>query len=439
MLARHLLRSHSRDLLLAPVSSLGGLALYLTTAGGSLIKDTVLDTVLVPSLDGPPPALAVDAPGMDLVAWEQELDRITGRPATEGSVEILVDGKAFFERLDAEIEVAQSSIRFRTYIFDNDDVAVAVADRLKRRAEEIPVEVLVDGIGTWGGALIESPTLPADHLGPVSVVDYLRADSRVAVRAVGNPWLTGDHTKSFVFDDSVALLGGMNIGREYRHDWHDLMVALKGPVVTQLATDAKRASARQRWGDFSLLADIDVAAVPAGSAPVSVRLLYTRPYDAEIYRAQLAAIRGARQHIFIENAYLGDDLILYELIRARRRGVDVRVVVPNRPDSELMNRSNAVAVNTLTEHGVRVYLYPGMTHVKAAIYDGWVCLGTANFDRLSFRVNREVNIATSAPEVVAAVRREIFERDFQVSAELTRAQPVQFADYLYERIVDVAL
>jgi cardiolipin synthase len=141
----------------------------------------------------------------------------------------------------------------------------------------------------------------------------------------------------------------------------------------------------------------------------------------------------------VQNAYLGDDRIVHELIRARQRGVDVRVIVPERPDSALMNASNAVTLNALNDAGVRVYLYPGMSHVKAAIYDGWVCLGTANFDRLSLRVNKEVNVASSDPALVEAVRARVFEQDFAVSDELLGRRDVGAMEHVYERVVDLLL
>jgi len=60
-------------------------------------------------------------------------------------------------------------------------------------------------------------------------------------------------------------------------------------------------------------------------------------------------------------------------------------------------RSNLVLANYLLEHGVRVYFYPGMTHVKALLVDGWACLGSANLNHLSLRVCQEHNVASSDP------------------------------------------
>ena len=101
----HLLRSHSRDILVRPVGSLRDLLFYTTTAVSGLVKDTTLDLVLVPGLEVDVAPLG-ESPGMDLQRWEMELDRLSGRRRTRGSIELLVDGEAFFDRLAAEIQTS---------------------------------------------------------------------------------------------------------------------------------------------------------------------------------------------------------------------------------------------------------------------------------------------------------------------------------------------
>jgi len=128
--------------------------------------------------------------------------------------------------------------------------------------------------------------------------------------------------------------------------------------------------------------------------------------------------------------------VLSELIRARQRGVDVRVVLPSRGDSGFMNSTNLVTSQLLLRSGVRVYAYPGMTHVKAAIYDGWAVVGSANFDKLSLRVNGETCIATSDPVFVGTLRRELFERDFARSSEILVPPPVGWTTYIADFVAD---
>ncbi len=86
----------------------------------------------------------------------------------------------------------------------------------------------------------------------------------------------------------------------------------------------------------------------------------------------------------------------------------------------------------MLEHGIRVYLYPGFTHAKAAIFDGWASVGTANLDRLSLKINREVNIATSDPAAVQELMEELFLPDFEAAEELIEPFPEAWTDHLIE-------
>ncbi len=439
-LTAHVARSHTRDFVRRPLTSVGNLIAATLTGVTGIVKELALDFVLVPRLAAKPLRPLSSLPGMDLDEWERDLDVITGTERIRGTAALLVDGEAFFSRLIAEIASARESIEIRTYIFDNDDFAVAIADLLRWRSREIRVTVMADGLGTIGGTLATADSQPADYVVPASMRTYLEEGSGVRLQILGNTWFMGDHTKTYIFDQRVAFLGGMNIGREYRYDWHDIMVELTGPVVDELASAGEQAAREDRLGDLALLSPRARRARPADATRgAQLRLLRTRPHDAQIYRAQLEAIRRAQRHIFVQNAYLGDDTVIYELAKARRRGVDVRVILPARPDSELVRRSNALAINTLRRFGVRVYLYPGMSHVKAAIYDGWACFGTANFDRLSLRINKEVNVATSDPGIVESLRAKVFEVDFARSREVVDDEPTAASDHVYERIVDILL
>jgi len=107
--------------------------------------------------------------------------------------------------------------------------------------------------------------------------------------------------------------------------------------------------------------------------------------------------------------------VMVELQRAARRGVDVCVVLPRENDSEVMHLSNSETAARLAEHGVRIYRYPGLMHLKAAVFDGWACLGSANMDTLSLRINREMNIAFSDPGAIARFRRQLVDRDLRIS------------------------
>ncbi len=382
---------------------------------------------------GPPPPLAT-GPGMDLAAWEKDLDRITSARRYQGKIELLIDGEQFFPALIQSVEGAARSVDAQVFIFDNDEYAVKIADLLKKRSREVKVRVLMDDAGSLFAGNVARATPPAaGSQRPADMEAYLTSGSQVRVRATANPWLTMDHRKCFVIDGRQAYLGGMNIGRQYRYEWHDLMVGLTGPVVGRLEKAYRKA-----WAHAGPLGDFAYAWVslfqPAASGKnqmpggIDIRPLRTATFKAEICRAQLEAINRAKSYIYIENAYFDDNAILRALIQARRRGVDVRVIFPAENDSGIMQTSDEVTGNELLENGARVYVYPGMTHVKAAIYDGWACLGSANFNKMSLRVGQELDVAFSDPATVDRLKKDLFETDFQRSRELTQPVPLNWFD-----------
>ena len=377
---------------------------------------------------------------MDVAAWEAKLDALVSSKRTKGTLEFLVDGPGFFPRFVDAVQGARQSVWIRIYIFDRDDYAVAIADLLRRRSRQIEVRVLLDNLGTVvAGQMPPAGPMPAGFRPPDSIIDYLRADSAVQVVSSPNPVLTSDHTKAIFVDRDLAFVGGMNIGREYRYEWHDLMAEVRGPIVEPLRADFERSWVHASAGDIGLVLKAlqqgaGRARLPASPDMIDLRPLYTRTGQPEILEAQLAAMRAARRSIYIEQPYLSDSQVLVELIRARQRGVDVRVVLPSRSDSGFMNSANLVTGQLLLRNGVRVYAYPGMTHVKAAIYDGWACFGSANMDNLSLRVNQELDLATSDPGAVARLRAQLFDADFALSREITKVAPLGWNVYLSDFI-----
>ena len=119
---------------------------------------------------------------------------------------------------------------------------------------------------------------------------------------------------------------------------------------------------------------------------------------------------------------------LRALVRARRRGVDVRVIFPQENDSDIMQTTDQVVGNELIASGARVYVYPGMTHVKAAIYDGWACLGSANLEKMSLRVSQELDVAFSNAAAVNHLKQDLFETDFHRAREITEPEPMNWLD-----------
>ena len=423
-----------------PVTHVASISSYILKSSGGAARRIAIAGAQMPQLRGPVPPVAYREP-MDLDEWERRLDAITRTRQSTGTIDFLVDGDEYFTRLESAIDEATESIDIRTYIFDNDDYALSIADKLKQKSGDVDVRVLVDSLGNMQAMQVDAESQPDDHLAPLTMKHYFRQDSDVRLRRTPNPWLTGDHTKTTIIDRQVAFVGGMNIGREYRYDWHDLMMEVRGPVVNELQHAADIA-----WARAGMLGDIggfvqSLMPTPEEAADTGypVRVLQTRDFDSDIYKAQLAAIQNSQSFILIENAYFSDDRIVYELAKARRRGVDVRVILPAEGNHGVLDLSNTIAINHMLEHGIRVYRYPGMSHTKAAIFDGWVCVGSANFDKLSLKINKELNLATSDPGVAKALLEKLFIPDLLASEEITSPVDVTLGARIAEVVVDELL
>ena len=427
--------SHGWALLKNPVSSAARLA------------DLGLQTVIrflrlpLPKPHSQPPPVT-DGPGMDLAAWEKWLDTYTGTRRQDGSMQLLIDGERFFPRFQRALAEATNNIHLNIYIFDRDDVGVAVADQLKQRSSEVDVKVIMDRMSSITAGIVPPATpLPEDFVPPASILSYLREDSRVQVRPFLNPWFSSDHSKVLLVDGQSAWVGGMNFGREYRYEWHDLMVELHGPVVTTFETEFRRHWAHEGpWGDLGYLGRVLQGPQPAiASTPgqwQQVRLLPTRTLWKPFESAVLGALGKARRYVYVENPYLFDKRVILALVKARNRGVDVRIILPRVNDLKVGGRSNLVLANYLLAHGLRIYFYPGMTHAKALLVDDWACLGSGNLNHISLRVNQEQNIASSDPRFAAQVKHDLFEQDFARSYEFNDPIAVDWVDFLADLVLE---
>ncbi len=380
-----------------------------------------------------------DVPG----TWQFEklLDRKHFPRAESGTVKWLVDGDGFFPEFDRQMAASSQSINLQVFIFDNDDIGTRYADLLKRRATDVPVHVLFDDLGsTFAWTAAPETAGPRGFVPPSDMEEYLQDHSKVRVRRTVNPWLACDHTKLLVFDQRAAILGGMNIGREYYSEWHDLMVRVEGPVVASLNRDFKRAWRKAGWsGDFALFRQPSIFRRPKPvTEGIPIRVLRTDPSEGryEILDSVLLAIRGARKRVWIENPYFGHDEIAAACEAAARRGVDVRVIIPAAGDSGIMDAGNLATANGLIKAGARVFRYPRMTHMKVMICDDWACVGSANLDTLSLRINRELNLAFSHPEEVRRLADAVFLPDFQKSRTLRRSKTKSATAGFAETIAD---
>ncbi len=439
LLSSLVIKSHIYTIIKNPVTSFSQL---LSVLKDHTIKFFSSDKLLV--LDEVP--AITDSTTVDNGKIDKILDEKFGANVFPGKFKLLVDGDEYFLELIKEIENAKKEIKFRLYIFDNDDYGTNIATLLRKADDRgVKVKVLMDSFANITKS-IELPELPfsENFKQPKSVKLYLKRKSDIQVKTSANTWLTFDHVKTLIFDDKIAFSGGMNIGQEYRYSWHDIMAKLEGPVVEAISKEFDNNWARNDlFGDLALLLqkirnktdkEIKILKTPEGS--INMRLLYTKPWRKDIYKAQMIAIKNAKHRIYIENPYLADRRIINEIIKARGRGVDVRIILPKRNNVYLMAKNNNYLINILLKNGIRIFLYPGMTHVKASIYDDLAMIGSANFDMLSYDINKEFNIAFTDKNALQELEVRLFEKDFGISEEITHPNQINFADELFSKIAN---
>jgi cardiolipin synthase len=345
------------------------------------------------------------------------LDAPIGSPRMAATLTLLPTSESAVRALLELIATATRRVDLMIYGWEDDPTGREVASALEAAAGRgVVVRLLVDR----GGFLIHNR---AAALGRPTFLDRLRSVPGVILIEPPDPFLRFDHRKLVVVDGRTAWTGGMILTEVARRRWENLAFLAEGPVASEYAAlfeDRWRAVGGARFGPVVLS-----PSRPSPPPNATARLIRTDVHDRSLKDALFHAIDHARHHIYLENPYFSDELLAGKLVAARRRGVDVRVVVTLRGNVRLMNRFVVLTANRLLRGGVRVYLAPTMTHVKAMTADGvWSYLGTGNFDELSLRGNREVGLSVVSPGVAQALESAVFLPDLARAEELTALMPL---------------
>jgi cardiolipin synthase len=360
------------------------------------------------------------------------------------------------EALAALIKVIDSAtcrLDVLMYIWGDDDVGRTVAARLAARAgPQLRVRVLVDGSGNL---IFNSPSDDSsdDSTCPDGssrkkdkkekktteevnrTVCWLTQQPYVEVIRTRNPFAHFDHRKLVIADGQVAWAGGRNFTEVGFFVRHDMSYTLEGPLVGQLQ-ERFECYWRDQGGAPTEIGPTSTP--PAVNA--NARLVFNGPNEHTLRRAVHHALDHAERFVWLENPYLCDSSVIYKLAKARQRGLDVRVMLTMRSDTETINRANRVTTNRLLAAGVRVYIYPTKIHTKSMLVDGcWAYLGSGNFDPLSLRRNHEVGVVFTAPPggmgqpaALADLTEVLYRRDFCPEWEVQEPFRLTIKDYCSE-------
>ena len=331
-------------------------------------------------------------------------------------VDLLIDGEATFASILEGIDAAEEYLLVQFYIVHDDELGRAFQQRLIAASERgVRVYFVYDEIGS--------------HALPASYGDELR-DAGVEVyefntrKGSRNRFQLNfrNHRKVVLADGHVAWIGGHNVGDEYLGKdpeygaWRDTHVRIEGPAVLK----AQISFVEDWFWATDSLPELNWIARPAADgSDAHVLIIPTGPAD-ELESASLMfvhAINSAKERIWIASPYfVPDPPVTVALQLAGLRGVDVRILIPERPDQLLVYLAAYSYFDEAGLTGARFYRYQeGFLHEKAMLIDNEVAtIGTANFDNRSFRLNFEITAAVADENFVSEVER-MFEADFERS------------------------
>ncbi|QHW33859.1 cardiolipin synthase [Paenibacillus rhizovicinus] len=337
-------------------------------------------------------------------------------------VDIYTNGPDKFEALFADIERASHHIHLMYYIVHNDEIGNRLVDALTEKAKQgVKVRFLVDDIGSsllkreFFSRLVQAGGEIA-YFFP-SKIPYL--NFRVNYR---------NHRKLVIIDGQIGYIGGFNVGDEYMGRnkrfgyWRDTHLRITGYAVLQM-----QAHYMMDWNlasHTSMSREVlDLFPPAANTGTTGIQIVSSGPDQTleQIKNAYIKMIHSAKKTIYMQTPYfIPDESLLNALKLAVLSGIDVRIMLPSKPDHKMVYWATFSYLGELLEEGMKCYLYEkGFLHAKTIVVDGCVAsVGTANVDIRSFKLNFEVNAILYDTETALRLKR-IFEEDMQECTELT--------------------
>lgn len=339
----------------------------------------------------------------------------------DNQIRIFDEGSKKFETLIEDILNAKDHIHIQYYIFKLDNLGRRIYTALKKKAKQgVKVRVLYDEMGSRN--LKKRNFKELFELGGEVEVFF------PSILPLFNPRLNfRNHRKIVIIDGRIGYIGGFNVGDEYLGlnkrfgYWRDTHIRIEGssvhPLQTRFLLDWNQASDNNI--DYS---DRYFPAIPK-KGDVAMQIVSSGP-DADwptIKNGYLKLLMSAKRYIYIQTPYFIPDYSFLNAIEiAALSGIDVRIMIPNKPDHMFVYWATYSYVGQLLKAGAKVYIYEkGFIHAKTIVIDDEAStVGTANIDVRSFSLNFEVN-AFIYDEVISHELAEIFEKDMFDCTELT--------------------
>ncbi|MEN1967550.1 cardiolipin synthase [Lentibacillus sp. N15] len=339
----------------------------------------------------------------------------------DNRVSIYTDGMEKFTALLNDMEDATDHVHLLYYIIRYDQLGKRIADCLVKKAQEgVEVRVLYDDMGsrTLSRKFIKRIRQAGGEVEAFFPPKIPKVNFKINYR---------NHRKLAIIDGRIGYIGGFNIGDEYLGKtkkfgyWRDTHLRVIGDAVNNMQTrfilDWNQASRNDILYDNRYY-----AAVPEGD--VGIQIVSSGPDSdwEQIKNGYIKMILSAKHYIYIQTPYFIPDESLRDALRiAALSGVNVRIMIPNKPDHPFVYWATLSYIGDLLNAGAEVFIYqPGFLHAKMIIVDGEISsVGTANIDVRSFRLNFEVNAFLYDTEIAEKLV-EAFEQDIAMSTQMTK-------------------
>lgn len=314
-----------------------------------------------------------------------------------------------WEHMLVDIESAETSIDFESYIFVADEIGRRFIERLLHRAHEgVKVRMLLDMVGSFS---FYQSDIPAELRRKGIEVLFFNPISLWRIHDTTS-YFFRDHRKLLIIDNKIGYTGGVNIA-EYMGDWRDVHVRCAGPVAEEMSkTFATMWEHTQKGVYLHQRPRFKKSIPPAFHRDWGVLTNAPRSGERHLYYALIEHIRQAKKYVYLTTPYFVPDNRFVRVLRlAAKRGVDVRLLVPHTVNHLLLTSANNFYFSRLLKSGVNIFRYKGPTlHSKTVVIDDeWVFVGTFNLDSLSFVWNYEVSVRSKDESLITTIRQQFFE------------------------------
>lgn len=355
----------------------------------------------------------------DLVLYN--LESTQSAYSEDNEITIYTDGNEKFDALIEAIDSAEKFIHIQYYIIKKDILFERIVKHLVQKASEgVEVRVLCDGMG--GRSVKSSYWKELNRQGIQTAIFFPALLKRLHLRINYR-----NHRKIVVIDGKTAFVGGFNIGKEYIGldkkfgYWRDTHLKIEGSAAAQLQVrfilDWNYAARDDLFSHEGYFPEIK------GKGSTGVQMISSGPDSRfqEIRDNYLRLIGKAKKNIYIQTPYfIPDEAVMTALRIAAMSGVEVKLMIPCKPDHPFVYWATYSFLGDLLEAGAKCYTYDnGFLHAKGIMVDGLASsYGTANVDMRSFYLNFEVNAVIYSSEVTGQLEG-IFLKDLGKCTEIT--------------------